>query len=65
MRVNGEEPEIDDSDLQVDLNLSRNHVYNIESAGHHYLSKDSILGKVGRHMSSLSIFCPSVSDLEN
>ncbi|CAG7834412.1 unnamed protein product [Allacma fusca] len=44
MRVNAEEPEIDDSDLQVDLNLTRNHMYNINAAGH-FLAKDSILGQ--------------------
>jgi len=42
MRVNGDELDIDDSDLQIDLNLSRNHVYHIDGSG--YNSRDSILG---------------------
>lgn len=32
MRVNGDEIDIDDSDLQVDLNLSRNHIYHIDGS---------------------------------
>jgi len=37
MRVNGSELDIDDSDLQIDLNLNRNHVYHVDTS--------SILGR--------------------
>ncbi len=43
MRVQGDEIDIDDSDLQMDLNLGRNHMY-MDGSTTGYNSRDSLVG---------------------
>jgi len=53
MRVQGEELDIDDSDLQMDLNLSRNHMY-MDGSTTGYNSRDSLVGSQWRSSSPSS-----------
>ncbi|ODN02036.1 Protocadherin-15 [Orchesella cincta] len=53
MRVQGDELDIDDSDLQMDLNLSRNHMY-MDGSTTGYNSRDSLVGSQWRSSSPSS-----------